>query len=202
MALIIPPGYSQLVMRMTLTGDPEPIVNTIGVQHGVSIDFQDLVNALDVAWKLTPGIRAEVSNQYAFVGCTLYVGQDGGPPAIYESTNPPEQGGGAGAPLPQNCGVLVTKRTAVAGRRNKGRWYVAGIGEGAVDATGTIAGVTVTAWQNAVNATFANMQLGTAVDDLVILHTAGGTTPPGLPTPITQMVVQSKMATQRRRLRP
>lgn len=200
--LLIPVGFAQAVFTMTLSGDPEPIVNTVGFKVLNPPWTQADTEALDAAWKVTPGLRAEVSSSYQFTKTTVYVGQDGGPPVVFESTNAPSAGLGAGAPLPQNCAVLATKRTALAGRRNKGRWYIPGIGEGAVDALGVIAGATVTAFQTAMNATFTNLRSVTNVEQLYILHNSEGVTAPGPPSEIISWAIQPKIATQRRRLRP
>lgn len=202
MPTIIPPGFAQCAWHLALAGDPEPIVITFGVSVDTLPVTQAIVNDLHLGLKTGAGLLAQISSSYTSLKAVMYVGQDGGPPVVWESNNSTQVGGGAGAPLPQNNAVLITKRTASAGRRNKGRLYCPGIGEGAVDAVGTIAGATVTAFQTAADAWLTAINATTGIGGMVILHTSGGVTTPPAPTPVTALVVQPKIATQRRRLRP
>lgn len=202
MPTLIPIGYAQCSWNLDLNGDPEPIQITFGVSVDGAVT-QATVNNLHAALKTTGTLLDQISNVYLSKSVTMYVGNASpAPPTVWVSDDATKAGGGAGAPLPQNCGVLITKRTGSAGRRNKGRWYVPGIGEGAVDAIGVVSAPTVTAFQTAANATLAAINAAVGIGNMVILHTSGGTTPPGDPSVVTSLQVQSKMATQRRRLRP
>lgn len=202
--LIIPPGFGQVSWRFTLTGDPEPIIFTMGVDLGDAAgDFQTAcnraTNCFTTAWAVS-----DISNQYSFMGTTLRVGQDGAPPLIFETNPGAYTGTFTGAILPQNCAFLVRKLTASAGRRNRGRFYLPpfGVGEGSVDAKGVIDSSGVTNIQNRVNA-FRTALISTATIELppVILHSTGSLPTVPAPTPITAFTVDPIIATQRRRLR-
>lgn len=204
MSLIIPPGYAQLVLSYLTTGDAEPQVNTLGLDiSAASGDGQDIVDKAFTAWGAT--VMVNVCNSTRLTHATLYVGQDGGPPTVFDSVGAAVVGSVTNAALPPNCAWLVRKRTDLAGRRGRGRVYVPGIAETAVDAAGIITG----SWVSDMNTAFANF-----VDDLedagvppgvltpVILHRSEGAGVEPVPTPVTTFVTEAKIATQRRRLRP
>jgi hypothetical protein len=203
MALIIPPGFAQCAWKFELNGDPEPIVTTCGIDvSGVGGDFDLAAGHARAAF--TVGFpAAQMSNQWRYRGVTLRVGQDGAPPIIFESDADIVGLGGATV-LPQNCALLVRKRTASAGRRNRGRFYMPllGVLEAAVSQIGVINAADVTNAQARVDLWFDAMNAGGAeATPPVILHSDGGVTAPGDPTPITSWHVEPIIATQRRRLR-
>lgn len=124
---------------------------------------------------------------------------------VFDANGPPVAGTGgtAGLSLPPNTAYLARKQTAFAGRRNVGRMYLPGVPEAAVDGLGNVNGAQITA---------LNTALGTLYTRLVqynpeIVHSKQwdpekepvAPVPP-LPTPITGLVVDNVVATQRRRL--
>jgi hypothetical protein len=204
MALIIPVGYAQAVYELQLTGDNELMVTTMGhdltgVTGGA---YEDAANDLHGAWATE--MMGLVSNQYTFIGVTLYVGQDGGPPAIYESTAPSQAGGDTAATLPQNCAYLLRKRTSAAGRRGRGRMYIPGVSEPEVDALGVIDGTWLTTIQASADGWLAQLGVGGVTGPLppVILHREEGIGVEPPPTPVTVLEFAERIATQRQRLRP
>lgn len=203
MPLIIPPGFAQAAFKFDLNGDPEPIVTTCGVSVSAwGGDFQAAANACRDRWAAA-WPAASMSNQFRFRGVTLRVGQDGAPPLIFEA-DADIVGLGAATVLPQNCALLVRKRTASAGRRNRGRFYVPifGILESAVSQIGVISGGDVSGQQTGWDAFHTALTSGGAHPlTPVILHSDGGVTAPGAPTVITSFHVEPIIATQRRRLR-
>lgn len=204
MALIIPVGYAQAVYEMALDADPEPVVTTLG--HDLTAvsggDYADVADDLKGIFNSSWG--SGLSNSYVLTGVSLYVGQDGGPPAIYESTTAGTRFGASAAPLPQNCALLVRKRTSAAGRRGRGRCYLPGVGETTVDHTGAITSTQLSGyqgmadtWYDALTAPGAGL---TAYPPVVLHRSEGfGVEPP--PTPITAFQVDGRIATQRRRMR-
>jgi hypothetical protein len=145
------------------------------------------------------------SNQYRLVGVTLYVGTGAGtPPSVHESTVVPVVGTVDAAPLPQNCALLIRKRTSLAGRRGRGRFYAPATSEDQVTPTGIIAPFLVQLHQDAWSAFYNSLiapQSGPP-NIPVILHRSEGIGVEPTPTGITQFVVDGRIATQRRRLRP
>ena len=212
MALLIPPGFAQVSIYMALTGDPDPMICTIGIDiSDAAGDFQACAKVVEYAWANTgtlPGPRTEQAPDYTTTVIKLAVGQDGGPPIIVEEPVNVAGTGSAGT-MPQNCAVLVRKNTNLGGREGRGRMYVPGLRETDVSPAGAITGAVVTAWQTKFNNFFNNLvnpPPGTGVTSdpscpPVILHTVPqlGLTPP--PTPIVGFTVDPVIATQRRRLR-
>lgn len=205
--LVIPPGFAQVSLKISLTGDPE----TIYMTHGIDLsdaggDIPGVLARIDDAFMDTPSPRGVMASVYKYLGARLAIGQDGGPPVIAESSQS-AAGGYGGAPLPQNCALLVKKRTGLAGREGRGRIYQPGIPENQVDAVGALDSTALAdgtaAWSGYLSALSA--AAGGAISGppvpMVLLHTdpQAGVTPG--PTPVTSLVVDSRIATQRRRLR-
>jgi hypothetical protein len=111
------------------------------------------------------------------------------------------QGGSGVAMLPQNCAFLVKKLTAFAGRRNRGRFFLPSVHEGAVDAVGNLDQTLIDNLQGKVNSWLGALIADVDIAGMAILHSIplAGATPP--PTPVIQLTVDRKIATQRRRLR-
>lgn len=197
MAVVIPPGFAQVAYRFLVLGDPDEMLTTCGVSMTGLGDGVAAASTLSNEWLAAWGAIGR-SPSYTFKGVYLAVGQDGGPPARF-SAEASSIGTGVQLPPPNNCAILIRKRTNLGGRRNRGRLYLPPypLGEDNVDASGAINEA-----QRASLAITVNNWLGTPARG-VILHDAvlaPGVTP--VPTPITQYVVQGRLATQRRRMRP
>lgn len=195
--MLIPVSYLLAAYRFKIGTDPEEMVTTCGHFSTVD-DATTQANALFDAW------RDEVFPVWAgadvtFVGVTVQEGTQTsglGPYIVGQSTLPPQVSVGVGALVPQNTAVLVTKLTNTAGRRGRGRMYVPGTAtEDAVNNVGTLTPTAVSTRQTEINDWFA--RLVAEGHTPVVLHA----TPPPTGTPITGFVVQSMVATQRRRLR-
>jgi hypothetical protein len=103
-------------------------------------------------------------------------------------------GGNTGSQVTPQVAVLVRKRTNLGGKRHRGRFYLPGLIEGGVNERGEVSSATQTAFQTQAAEMLA--ALITAGIPMVILH--NGIT---APTPVTELIVDSRVATQRRRLR-
>lgn len=103
-------------------------------------------------------------------------------------------GSSADARPPGQVAVLLSKRTGVRGRKNRGRFYLPwAVTEAAVDEVGNIDSSTVSDFQDLADDFLTN--LVTAGLEMVILHNSVGT-----PTDVIQLLVSPLVATQRRRL--
>lgn len=195
---IIPPGFAQVFFRFTCTGDNEEMLTSLGVRTvGSPPDPQDLADEMVGSW-LDAFPASDLANTYVFRGSRVYIGQDGDP-LVAESTVA-TAGTGSNASLPNNCAILVQKRSLLGGRRNRGRMFIpAGyLPEIGVDQAGVIAGGTLGTLQGNINDLLANIvSTGVLVDQAVILHSSA----PSAPTPITTLTVASKIGTQRTRMR-
>jgi hypothetical protein len=190
MALVIPDGFAQAIWRWSLSGDPETMVSTIGLETPVT--GQIVAEEFADVW-LSEFPAGNMAVGWTFRGAEVRFGQPSGPPLVYDAFRS-VAGSGGGASLPSNCALLVKKRTALGGRQGRGRMYVpmTSVGEGGVDPNGMIDSATVTALQAAWTNIYNQL-------DAVLLHDSSG--PVTLPTPITSLGVDSRIATQRRRMR-
>lgn len=195
MALVIPNGFAQVLHRMSLIGDPDEMVVTLGLDVSGISDFPALAVDLNDDFIANLG-GANMNAAYAYEGCKLYVGQPSGPPMVVEQDiHTPGTYTTAGA-LPQNVAFLVKKQTALGGRAYRGRFYLppAFVDELSINATGNI----LTAAYNILDGKVAAW-LAPRLGDWVLLHDT--TSPASSPTVITNFALDAVVATQRRRLR-
>lgn len=204
MALIIPPGFLQAVYVMRLTGDSEDMVTTCGHE----LDGASGANAEDAADDLFGAFAANIMEGFvgspvSLVAVDVYIGSDG-PNVVNSSTEPPYPGGGSATLVPQNTAFLVRKRTDLGGRRGRGRMYIPGVAESTVDNVGDLADATVTGLQVSLDNWYAALTsaVGARYYPPVVLHRSEGAGIEPAPTPITRFVMEKRVATQRRRLRP
>jgi len=114
----------------------------------------------------------------------------------------PFQAAGSLDCLPMNVAILIQKRTAFAGRKNRGRFYVPAVPNTSVNGAADPNGLTASALSGAqtmADTFFAQLTDSDDGDPLhpVILHPTPSTTV----TQVTSFSVQGRLATQRGRLR-
>jgi hypothetical protein len=200
--LIIPPGYAQILHSISLIGDAEPMAVTYGVQLTTGAAFTDQANAQSLHTKFITAFDTQISNQYSLESTTLRRpdGETPTDPTFVGIHTQKEVFNGTDNPLPQNCAWLIQKRSGLGGRRRRGRMYMPAPAETVVGATGIITAASVTAMQTQMNTWLASIAADNAFEGMVILHSSGVSAVP-TPTPVSQLVVDSRIATQRRRLR-
>jgi hypothetical protein len=194
MTLVIPDGFGQAAYRFSLTGDPEVMISTIGVlwndiggtPQGTADDMRDQFSSVFGA--------ADIIAGWSFLGVTLKAQDGGGLPGIFEA--PANVVGTAAITSPpNNVTTLVKKITALGGRSGRGRMFLPpfNLNEASVANNGMISGVVLAAMQTGINSAIwaANRML---------LHDSAAPGAPD-PTPITSLIVDPQVATQRRRLR-
>lgn len=204
MSLIIPPGFAQVVFGFVQDGDPEPMLSTIGVELAAD-DGTGEASPNRMFDSFADNVLGNLSVNTGLYFVTVYVGQDGGPPVVYESDLASQQGGAGGSPLPPNCAFLVRKRTSVSGRRGRGRMYLPGVPEALVNPAGYLSTEAAEDLQAGVDNWYAELTgvpPGTSAYPPVVLHRSEGAGAEPVPTPITLFQVETQIATQRRRLRP
>jgi hypothetical protein len=100
---------------------------------------------------------------------------------------------------PANVAILVHKRTASHGRQHRGRMFLPwALGTSNIDEAGIIQTSSVTNLQSAMNAFHTALQTNSVPMYLLHQPPKVGSTP--FPTPVTQLVVDPMVSTQRRRL--
>lgn len=96
---------------------------------------------------------------------------------------------------PPNVSMLVRKVTASGGRANTGRMYVVGLDQAAGDSSGFLSAATIADRQAGCNGMLGDMSANDI--PMYLLHN----NPALAPTLVTALIVQARVATQRRRLR-
>jgi hypothetical protein len=201
MPLDIPVGFAHVLQSLTLEGDADPMAITYGVELQPDVPLnpnvmaQDLANAFATAWASTLGapytltqteVRFPQGDQGGF-GVGIFASNFG-------MAN-------AGSFLPQNCAFLVHKRTALGGRRHRGRMYLPGVNEALVDNKGLMSSTAI-GGVNAAAAQFLNLIVAVdGIERMVILHTTSLGPVQVTPTPVTLLQLDPVLGTQRRRLR-
>ena len=199
MTLFVPDGYGLVVHSILLNGDPEPMAVTYGIEVEATADPQ--VVATECRNAFAP-VMEQMSDQYR-LNVTEVLLQKG------PSSVPPEVGINATQaigtdnrpPVPQNTAFLIKKRSSVAGRSGGGRFYLPGVVEAAVDAIGQVEPVFL-GLQNARLVTMKNALLSAPqTNGMVILHDSLSAAAVDPPHTVTSLVMDARVATQRRRLR-
>lgn len=196
MSARIPPGFAEAWMQFNVTGDPENMYTALGLDLAVGVTAtQAAADAILAA--MQGAIDNAVGNDYTIGPGHVIFGQDGGDIRIDGSTAP-VAGLGVGPSLPNNCAWLLRKLTASGGRRGRGRMYIPGCIESGVGASGGVGGAAFTVLQAVGTNLISALEALAEVEDVVLLHD----TAPFDPTDITAIEPSTKIATQRRRLRP
>nr|CRY96835.1 hypothetical protein [uncultured prokaryote] len=204
MSLLIPIGYLHAVYEFTLAGDSEPMVVTCGHEIDTPSGANSVDSADDLFISFADIVTATMASSYTLQRVTTYSGNDG-PTIVTDSTEAPVAGAAFGGDcVPQNTAMLIRKRTDLAGRRGRGRMYLPGVPETLVSAVGTLTPAYVEDLQDAFDAWYIELTSasGNRFYPPVVLHRSEGIGTEPEPTPIATFVVESKVATQRRRLRP
>src|SRR5688572_21360102 len=195
--LNLPAGFGIATLRWTGAALPTGAVSTFGFSDNGAVT--------------EPGAIA------ANVGTTFWLSGNGWPSTmtlvdVEVKMGPLETGpvavapiGIAGGAAPEayspNAALLVTKRTLSGGRRGKGRMFLPPLGENAVTTGGVIDPVQVTTIQGRLN----DFMAAQGVDELPLFlihrHDPELNQSPVAPTQINQLLLDSKLASQRRRLR-
>lgn len=185
MAVIIPPGFRELIFRFSEPGLGSNPVVVLGIQDPPSLS--ELANnmtiwAEDVLYEM-------LGDEYTLVDI---VAQSQTDQSIFPL-------GLVGQRViksaPPNCATLVRKSTGLRGRSERGRSYWPGCLAGADILEGGVIDPTV--FIDRVNR-FTNLfnRLAGVGADMVLLHSSSSD-----PTPVTSYDVDALIATQRRRLR-
>jgi hypothetical protein len=188
MPTVIPAGYAQLTHRFS------PVSNfgsAPAVVYGV-----DATLTIDVAAACHQAFHdfwSQVGSDDVLLASTQlkYGPNDTGPMYEHEEL----LAGGLSGPIDSpSVSILIQKRSALGGRSNRGRMYLPGIEAGLVGPDGGLSGTAVSVGQAAADAFLADIDA--AIGPMVILHSDLSA-----PTPVTDLVLQTWAATQRRRLR-
>ena len=196
----LPVGYADVAFILSLIGDPDPMVVTMGANPATTPTVAQ-ANALKAAF----GNRfaARIVNTYAIESVHILYQIDSALQIAVDSDTIQASMTNNSAAIPQNTAILVRKQTGFAGRAYRGRMYIPGVPEPDVSGTGELAGASLTAWQTAATGFLADFN---DIMPAVLIHScqyeenAPPCVPP-VPTDVVSLQVDDFVATQRRRLR-
>lgn len=193
---VLPPGYVSVIMPIQRLNDPDPYAVTWAFDYpGDATGPQEVADV--VQNNFVSLWASSFPNDCTLGPAQISVGQDGGDPLVATAAT---TGSGSNSSdfAPQNCALLIQKRSNLGGRRNRGRCYFPVITEGAVNEVGELSETQVASYQSIADDWLQFYNLGAGiVGPMVILHNDGSIPP----TPVATLVVQRLIATQRRRLR-
>lgn len=199
MALVIPFGFAHVVHSITQSGDAEPMAMTYGVEAQAFASAAAI--ATDCATAFKEVVSEIFSNQFTLTSTEVtFQDVDPGPPSIGVSSLS-QVGPGTDPVMPQNNAYLIHKRTAVGGRSGRGRMFMPGVGEGAVNTIGQLTGAIQTSINTSLADFLADLAAAGSVISMVILHDDSGAGAALPPYAVTSLTVDPVISTQRRRLR-
>lgn len=184
--MVIPPGYARVFIQYEIIGGHD-CQNVIDYAVDSAPDQSD-VDALSALYA-TP-YKAQLNSGSLYQGIKVLVGNDGDPSVLFSTSGAGVGGRGVALAAPQ-CMGLISKKTALAGRRNRGRIFIPNMAETNVGDLGTIDSGGLTLLNNIAAALYIT---GTPWTNPVILHSDNST-----PTPVTTLVAETQVATLRRR---
>lgn len=188
---IIPADFGQLTIGFTGTACPTGAAVTLGLDTGGAASPSAVLDAIEALFE--PLHEAQSVSSCVLVSARVKLGPDATGPFVDRAYNiAGNQGTDATSP---NTAILVTKVTPFGGRAGRGRLFWPGPTDASIDPSGLLAALYLTQIQTAWDTFEAG--LGTASFPPVLLHSDDGNTPDF----ITEFVVESLVATQRRRLR-
>lgn len=169
---------------------------SLGLQGDIGATAETIADEVYSAFVTTfVSSPAAIITGWTFEGVSV-TRTTGGDPVNWEVLVP-IVGTGGGESLTVNTAILVRKNTASGGRKQRGRMFVPpfNTNEGDVTAAGFLDGT----YLASQNDGWADFLTSLAADDVFpwLLHTD----PADAPTPITSLLVQPQVATQRRRMR-
>lgn len=116
------------------------------------------------------------------------------------STSLPFPGASASAQLPNNCALVITKRTALRGRSFRGRSYMPGLTEAVVTGNSVLS-TFLTPALNFFNAALSYAVTGNEFNMVVVSRfSEGAPRITGISTPVTNFTADTVVDSQRRRL--
>lgn len=206
MPLQIPSEMYLAKLRWRLVGDREEMISTIGLRNNEpgERDITQVAHAVYDAWAgaFAPNF---LGSDWSFVGVDVQQGS-GDSDHISGSWDEVTNGTHPSGTLPQNCAMLVKKKTALGERWNSGRMFVPPgyLPDGTVSNTGLIDNTQYPALQSFLTEFYDSLRDSTIIVGQentsfqpVLFHN----NPAHPPTDITSLTLDPVVATQRQRLR-
>lgn len=202
MSVLIPNGFAQITLPLQHVSGSHVGAVVFGVQFDDPIsEGQDLCDKMTLDYNETVGVRSDAG---VLIGPAIArVGSASGTPVSFVGALQ-EEGDLTGDVEPSSVAVLARKVTLTGGRRGRGRIYFPWIlPHDKVDDVGQIDPtfkVTLQGMCDDWMTLLSSARGGVQATPMVLLHEEEGSTPPGTPSSVTGLIVQSLIGTQRRRL--
>lgn len=199
MAFIPVPNAIKLTVTFTLGGQ---LVNlTLGLEKASAVTPSDLTAACNggIDWASTE-LLPHLSNQIALTGAEAYDLSSSSAPTVKLSTASPIVGVVNAISTPANAAGVISFRTGGRGRSSRGRIYVPGFPQTAVQQGVFLDAGTVGALLDAgnkINTYFTGVPLNHVV---ISRYTNNAPRITGVTEPVTGIVVDNRIDSQRRRL--
>lgn len=190
-----PPNNPSVVrVAILMQRDTRQIVNTFHVQKPSAWSITDLaaLGTLVKNW-WTTYYKPLVPAQYALTGIQCRVYNPSVPLAFDLAVSPPVAGTEGGTAEAGNVSLSMSERTGLAGRKYRGRMYLAGVSESDVTVSDTVNSLLVTAAANAMASLIS--QLFTNGTTMTIFHRNTNTF-----TDVIAYAIENIIDSQRRRL--
>lgn len=195
MAVQIPPGFAQASIEHWLANYTRPAVTVWGLDvSAYPDDADDLAQTFHSQYVNYIGLR--IDSNVTIRGAKVLIGQDGGDPVIGTSTDTDPGGRSSNSTSPA-LALMAHLNTGLGGRRNRGRKYFPwALGDDAVSEQGAVLAADITAWNTNLANFLEAMENNFA--PVVLLHGPGVTSVP-VPTPVTTMLANGVVRTQKQR---
>lgn len=194
--LVIPAGFCQITWHFTQPGDSEDMLTSMGFQLDAGVTATDVE---DISAAFASAVATIVAGDQQLTQADFRLGA-AEPPYLLIEVPLSGLGFSGSDSLPQNTAGLLKKFSTDAGRAGRGRNYIPSMARTIVDQVGTVSPGAVTACNADLETFRSGPALATPFAGLVILH--GAQSPVGAPSDVSSIVLDGKVATQRRRLRP
>lgn len=197
-------GTGEITLGFLATGNSTYKVATMGFADST---IPTEANAESIKTSVATNFYSRLSSQYSIAKVAIRWQQEAGIQRYVETTSTPDLFNGAATPLPSNCAIIIQKKTAFGGKKNRGRMYVPGLPEGLVDQHGNISSSELASLNVVADSIFTGFNA--VFDDLVIHHhyppsvgppLAGQVDPSQTPTVVTSLEIPVRIGTQRRRM--
>lgn len=192
--MLIPENFAQVNAFWTGSAMPRGAQTTFAIEVPLSLPPQQVAELVEDAMEES-GFAASLSTSVAITKLLVKIGpNDIGPSGEFAVNIPGEVGN---EPVPPNTTLLVRKGTAFGGRHGSGRYFLPGLPEAQVSGAGIVSELMMGDYRSQQTAFLSALSLRNV--PMFLLH-ADDTGELG-PLEVTSLAPQSRVATQRRRLR-
>ena len=190
--MIIPERYGQVNFTFAGNSLPHDAQISFGIWDQETQDLPEIMDKLEAAAPiLLPYVSQPTPRALRNIRCKM------GPNDTGQAMDRPMNiaGNDPGPAAPPNLAILVKKQSVMGGHRGVGRFYLPGCAENKVDENGVLEATLVTDIQTRCDAFLHALEISAI--PMMLFHNR----PTDTPSKVTNLVVDGRAATQRRRMR-